>query len=133
MSFSIGIDIQSIVEVEDSLRTFSERYTQLLYTAAELNGLSTDPHVAARDLAVIFAAKEAVMKVLRPSDIIPTWLDIEVRFNMDCSASIVLRGAASQLALSQGITNVAVSLSVAREYATATAVAQRSDRKSMSR
>jgi holo-[acyl-carrier protein] synthase len=133
MSVAVGIDFQPFIEVEDSLRTFGERYTRRLYTTVELQGLSSEPHVAARDLAAIFAAKEAVMKVLQPSDVIPSWLEIEVRRVKDHSASIVLRGAATQLALRQGISDVAVSLGVARECATATAVAQKSNRKSKSR
>jgi holo-[acyl-carrier protein] synthase len=127
MNFAVGIDLQPIDEVEDSLRTFGERYTRLLYTNAELKGRSSDPHLAARDLATIFATKEAVMKVLAPSDDIPSWLDIEVRHVIECSPSIVLSGVAAELALRQGVTDVAVSFGCTRECATATAVAQRSN------
>src|SRR5664280_1315324 len=126
MSLAVGIDLQPFVEVEDSLRQFGERYTRLLYTTAELRGLSSEPHLAARDLAMIFATKEAVMKVLGPSDDIPSWLEIEVRHVKECSASVALSGVAAQLALRQGISHVAVSLGVARECAAATAVAQKS-------
>ena len=68
MDFAVGIDIQPHVEVEESLSAFGERYTQLVYTTVELQGLSSDPKSAARTLAAIFAAKEAVMKVLAPSE-----------------------------------------------------------------
>jgi len=127
MSFAVGIDLQPFDEVEDSLRTFGGRYTRLLYTTAELKGLSTDPHLAARDLASIFATKEAVMKVLAPNDDIPSWLEIEVHHVKGRSASITLSGVAAQLALGQGISDVAVGLGIANECATATAVAQKSN------
>jgi len=127
MSLAVGIDLQPFGEVEDSLRQFGERYTRLLYTTAELKGLSSEPHLGARDLAMIFAAKEAVMKVLRPSDDIPSWLEIEVLRGTERSAPIALSGVAAQLALRQGISDIAVSLGVARECAAATAVAQKSN------
>jgi holo-[acyl-carrier protein] synthase len=127
MSLAVGIDLQPIGEVEDSLRAFGERYTRLLYTSAELSGLSRDPRVAARDLAATFAAKEAVMKVLAPSDDIPSWLDIEVGNVEGSSASIALHGVAAQLAFRQGVSNVTVRLGVAGDCAAATAIAQKSN------
>jgi holo-[acyl-carrier protein] synthase len=123
MSLSVGIDLQPIVEVEDSLRTFGARYTRRLFTAHELNGLSGDPRVAARDLAAIFAAKEAVMKVLAPSGDIPSWHDIEVRDVGRGSASVALRGAAAAIADVRAISDIEVRLGFTRECATALAVA----------
>jgi hypothetical protein len=73
-----------------------------------------------------------MMKVLQPTDVVPGWLDIEVRRGLDSSASIALRGETAELALRQGITDVTVSLGVVRECATAIAVAQKSDRRSNS-
>jgi holo-[acyl-carrier protein] synthase len=133
MSIAVGIDLQPFDEVEESLRLFGERYTRRLYTNAELRDVSGDPHLAAQQLATLFAAKEAVMKVLTPSSEIPSWLDIEVRQVKDCSPSISLSGVAARLAHRQGITDIAVRLGVDRQCATATAFANKDTEGSGSR
>jgi len=123
MSIAVGIDLQPFDEVEESLRLFGEHYTRRLYTNAEIREVSGDPHLAAQELAMLFAAKEAVMKVLTPSSEIPSWLDIEVRQVKDCSPSISLSGVAAQLAHRQGIYDIVVRLGVVGQSATAAASA----------
>jgi holo-[acyl-carrier protein] synthase len=125
MSTAIGIDLQPFDEVEESLRLFGERYTRRLYTNAELREVSGDPHLAAQELATLFAAKEAVMKILAPSNEIPSWLDIEVHQVKDCSPTIALSGVAAQLARRRGISDIAVRLGVIRRCSFATAFANR--------
>lgn len=128
MSFAVGIDLQPFIEVESSLATFGERYTRRLYTSSELSELSElsdEPNLIIRKLAALFAAKEAVMKVLAPSDVIPSWLDIEVSDVKEFSASVVLSGVAARLARRQGISDITITLGITQECAAATAVAQK--------
>jgi holo-[acyl-carrier protein] synthase len=84
-----------------------------------------DGRVAAERFAARFAAKEAAMKVLRPS---PTdgvaWQSIEVSELASGACEIQLRDAALALAARDGITELCLSLSHEPEYATATVVAR---------
>lgn len=127
MSFSVGIDLQPIAEVESSLTSFGARYTRLLYTSAELTALGDDPYAGAQRLAAIFATKEAVMKVLAPSQEIPSWLDIEVRDLQSDSASVALRRVAAELATQLGVSELIVTLGAVGGCAAAIAVAQTSN------
>src|SRR5271170_1578864 len=106
MSIAVGIDLQPFAEVADSLRTFGDRYTRRLYTTAEIKGLNSNPDLASRELASMFATKEAVIKVLAPTVEVPSWLEIEVHLANDYAASISLSGTAAQLAHRKGITDI---------------------------
>jgi holo-[acyl-carrier protein] synthase len=127
VSFAVGIDQQPFAEVEESLGLFGDRYTRLIYTPTELQRAHREPDHVARQLAALFATKEAVMKVLAPDGDVPTWLDIEVGRPHDGTASVALHGVAATLAQRQGIAEISVSLDTDARWATAIAVAQRSN------
>jgi holo-[acyl-carrier protein] synthase len=122
MNVLVGIDIQPIDEVEDSLRTFGSRYRHLLFTGDELASCGDGP-AAAASLAARFAAKEAVLKILDTRETVPPWRSIEVQRTDGGRPEIVLHGVAADIARHQGIQNVSVSLSHAGGIATAAVVA----------
>jgi holo-[acyl-carrier protein] synthase len=126
VSVAIGIDLQPFSEIEDSIKTFGPRYMSRLYTATELRGLSREPHLAARVLASLFAAKEAVIKVLAPVDDMPSWHEIEIQRIGANSASVSLSGVAAQLAQRHGLSDIIVHVGVAGECAAALALAHTS-------
>ena len=115
--------------VADSIRQFGDRYLGRVFTADERDycagigsrGGDSVPHFAAR-----FAAKEAVMKVLRPSasDGV-AWSSIEILRDADGGCTVRLRGAARELARRARLGSFAVSMSHERDYATAVALAER--------
>ena len=117
----IGIDIQPIAEVEQSLKTFGDRYRRRLFTDHELECCGDGPRTASR-LAERFAAKEAVMKVLHAGEEVPTWRSIEVRVSKSGQPEVVLHDGAATLARSQGIRGLSLSLSHAGGIAAATVV-----------
>ena len=117
--------VQSVV---DSIRTFGDRYLERVFTEAErgycaavaAQGGDSAPHLAAR-----FAAKEAVIKVLRPAAGEPlAHRSVEVVRGVDGACSVRLEGNAEALARRAGLSEFAISFSHEEGYATAIAVAQ---------
>ena len=81
------------------------------------------PSVSYLGLAARFAAKEATMKLLRPNrdDLLP-WKSIEVTESHAGASDLILRGEALSMAIKCGITQLTISLSHDRDYATAVVV-----------
>jgi holo-[acyl-carrier protein] synthase len=132
----IGLDLVSVDDVADSLLQFGERYVERIFTPHERAccGWPTSfapPEAGGRYgdgrslemLAARFAAKEATVKVLRPTGAIPPWRDIEVRRAPDGWCTLWLDGAAADLAAQQGIHHLAVSLTHHGGYAAAVVMA----------
>jgi holo-[acyl-carrier protein] synthase len=121
----VGIDLVAISEVTDAIAAFGDRYLRRIYTPAELaycqSAADPGPHLAAR-----FAAKEAAVKVLRPTpaDEGLDWRSLEtVRSAEDGACRLVLRGAAARLAASRGLQQFEVCLTHADDYAAAVVLA----------
>jgi holo-[acyl-carrier protein] synthase len=122
MKVLVGIDIQPIGEVEESLRTFGARYRRVLFTDHELESCGDNASTAS-SLAARFAAKEAVLKILDVEETVPPWRSIEVRQSASGRPEILLHGEAAELARLQGIQDISLSLSHAGGIATAAVVA----------
>jgi holo-[acyl-carrier protein] synthase len=125
-SFIVGVDLVHVGDVSESLARFGDRYTNRLFTEREIAYCAEVPHLAAERFAARFAAKEATMKVLRPTatDVVP-WRSIEVLRSADGWCEIALRDAAATLARQRGIAWLSLSMSHEREYATAMVAAGR--------
>lgn len=122
MKALVGIDVQSIEEVENSLNRFGSRYRRLLYTEGELDSCG-DNLATASELAARFAVKEAVLKVLVSGTTTPPWRSIEVSRVTGGRPEIVLHDLAADLARNRGISEFSVSFSHAGGIATAAVVA----------
>jgi holo-[acyl-carrier protein] synthase len=127
----VGVDLVELDEVAASLATFGDRYLERIYAPGELaycRAAAGDPtpHLAAR-----FAAKEAAVKVLRPSatDDGIDWRTIEVVRTPGGAGwcHLVLSGAAARLAERQALSDFQVTLSHAPNYAVAVVVAASRD------
>ena len=123
MSILVGIDLQSVDEVEASLLMFGDRYTRRLFTKHEIDVCSSSPH-RAQHLAARFAAKEAVMKILDVRDQVPPWRAIEVCESVKSAPTISLSGVAAELAQLAGILNFSLSMSHDGGVAIATVIAE---------
>jgi holo-[acyl-carrier protein] synthase len=123
MTIRIGIDIQSIDDVEASLVAFGNRYLERIYTRHEIESCADDLHSAV-GLADRFAAKEAVMKVLDVSDTPMPWKAIEIQTNQSGHLAISLSGVAAERARHQGVEKLSVSLSHTGRVATAIVVGE---------
>jgi holo-[acyl-carrier protein] synthase len=125
----VGVDVQSIAEVADSIAQFGSRYTSRLFTEHELESCAGDPARRAEGLAARFAAKEAMMKVLRPIDEnVPSYKSIEVRKMPGGWVEIELRREAELLARAEGLTSVSLSMSHGGGVGMATVVASVADK-----
>ena len=106
----IGCDVHPVEEVAASVEQFGERYLAHVFTDAE-RAQTAGPNQIER-LAGRFAAKEAVMKVLQvPSAVAVPWRTIEVRTGKNGVPFASLTGAAADLAATQGIDHIDISLS----------------------
>jgi holo-[acyl-carrier protein] synthase len=122
----VGIDVQSIEEVELSMREYGSRYTDRIFTEHELASCGGSPSAAASGLAARFAAKEAMMKILDPDGLAPGWKNIEVQRTRTGRPEIVLWGDAELLARRRGVQEISLSLSHSGGVAVAAVVAQTS-------
>jgi len=132
MTFShVGTDLVWIPDLVDSVARHGQRFIARVFTEGEMAycraapsdcALSIVPSYAS--LAVRFAAKEAVMKLLRPdSDTVLLWTSIDVIRTSQGAPEIRLSGNAEKLAKIAGFSRIEVSLTHAGDYASATALA----------
>ena len=119
----MGMDVVTIEEVADSLAIFGDRYVGRLFTEHEVASCRGSASSVAAGLAARFAAKEAAIKVLRPSTHQPEWRSIEVRRHPNGWCALHLSDSAARLAREQGISDMAVSLTHDRAIAAAVVVA----------
>jgi holo-[acyl-carrier protein] synthase len=106
----VGTDVAAVSQVGESVARFGDRYLRRIYTEHEIASSVGSPAVAAAHLAARFAAKEATIKVLRPTGHQPDWRSMEVRRHPEGWCTLSLSGHAAALAEQAGITELAVSL-----------------------
>jgi holo-[acyl-carrier protein] synthase len=123
-TFRIGLDVQSIVEVQDSIAEFGDLYTRRLFTPHEIESSAGDNLSRASSLAGRFAAKEAVLKVLDIKEIVPPMTSIEIWRDDNRRPTVRLNGLAAELAGQQGIEELSLSLSHSGGVAAAAVIAQ---------
>ncbi|TML67162.1 MAG: holo-[acyl-carrier-protein] synthase [Actinobacteria bacterium] len=122
MPLGLGMDIVDVVDIEDSLRRFGDRYLRRVYTQREIADCADGTD--ARRLATHFAAKEAALKSL-PIDIGDVDLrSVEVRLPGTGEPTLELSGAAADAARGAGIVTFAVSVGATRRHAAAVVVAE---------
>lgn len=110
-TIAVGVDIVAVDEVQDALSHFGDRYLTRVFTAHELACSTGEGTVRARHLAARFAAKEATMKALGPTDWLPAWRSIEVHQEASGKCTLRLSGLAAELARRARLSEFAVSLS----------------------
>ncbi|MFC6705724.1 holo-ACP synthase [Flexivirga alba] len=122
----VGIDVQTVSAVADSIQRHGRRYLDRVFSPQEVEtcgGYDAEPHELAPGLTARFCAKEAVLKALRPLNIIPEWRDIElVRMPGGWVGVNLVRGAKT-LAEENHLLNFEISMSHDNDIAMATAVA----------
>ena len=113
----VGVDLVAVEEVAASVDRFGDRYVHRIFTPHEIaccrrpSGHGTVARYSTESLAARFAAKEAVIKVLRPVGAQPDWRSIELHRTPGGWCEIRLSGAAEALAVAAGIDELSVSLS----------------------
>lgn len=121
-SCRVGVDIVPIADVADSISRFGESYLRRLFTDQERESCAGTQQVMAASLAARVAAKEAIVKVLRPRDGQPDWRSMEVVREPGGACRVQLHGTAARLATEIGLQSLSVSLSHAAGLAVAAVV-----------
>lgn len=125
MIYGIGIDVVEVDRIEDAIARQGEVFLRKLFTENERQYCEKQKrpamHYAAR-----FAAKEAVSKALGTGiGGKAGWLEMEVVRGESGAPTMMFCGKAREFLTAEGIAEVQVSLSHARDYAAANAVAVR--------
>ena len=123
--FGIGTDIVECVRIARMIEQHGELFLTRVYTSREIHYCQRRKHLT-EHFAGRWAAKEAVFKCLgtgwRRG---MCWTDIEIRNDADGKPGVLLRGASREQALKLGVTQILLSISHCRAYATAYALAVR--------
>lgn len=121
--FGIGIDVVEVERIAAAIERHGEPFLAKLFTSNERAYCEVQKkpalHYAAR-----FAAKEAVSKALGTGiGGQAGWLDLEITRDPSGAPKLALSGNAADFAQQNGITEIQISLTHAREYAAANAIA----------
>ena len=121
--YGIGIDVVEVDRIATAIERHGEPFLARLFTDSERVYCAAQKrpalHYAAR-----FAAKEAVSKALGTGiGGEAGWLDLEIVRDSAGAPKLILHGAAAKFAKLKGIPEIQISLSHAKDYAAANAVA----------
>lgn len=121
----LGTEIVECVRVGRTIEEHGELFLRRVYTEREILFCQARTR-ATEHFAALWAAKEAIVKCLGlPWRRGLSWTDLEVRCESAHRPKVYLCGAAKDLAQSQHINDVLLSLSHCRAYAVAHALAVR--------
>ncbi len=116
---SVGVDIIEIGRIGCAISRWGDRFLNRVYTRRE-QALCRG---RVPELAVRFAAKEAISKALGTGLVGVSWVEMEVPADRLGKPLVHLHGAASARAVQLGLADFAISLSHSQEYAVAFVVA----------
>jgi holo-[acyl-carrier protein] synthase len=121
----IGTDIVECLRVGRMIEEHGELFLLRVYTEREIRYCQSRQR-ATEQFAAHWAAKEAILKCLGlPWRRGLSWTDIEVRIEAGNRPKVMLCGTAKEIAQSQRINDIFLSLSHCRAYAIAHAIAVR--------
>lgn len=121
--FGIGIDVVEVERIADAIARHGDPFVSRVFTASERAYCESQKRPALH-FAARFAAKEAVAKAFGTGigkEL--NWLDMEIIRRPSGEPAVVLSGAGKAFAERQAIREIKISLTHAREYAAANAVA----------
>ena len=119
----IGIDVVEVERIASAIERHGEPFLARLFTASERAYCESQKRPALH-FAARFAAKEAVSKALGTGiGGEAGWLDLEIVRDVSGAPKLTLSGAAAEFAKLKGISEIQISLTHAKEYAAANAIA----------
>jgi len=119
----IGIDVVEVDRIADAIERHGEPFVARIFTPGERAYCEAQKRPALH-FAARFAAKEAIAKAFGTGigkDL--GWLDMEIVRRPSGEPAVELTGTGKAYAASAGIAEVKISLTHARDYAAANAVA----------
>jgi holo-[acyl-carrier protein] synthase len=117
---SVGVDIIELHRIERALARWGQRFVRRVYTERE----AAFCRGRVRELAVRFAAKEAISKALGTGLAGIAWREMEILPNNRGKPRVILHGRAQARARKLRLREWAVSLSHSDDHAVAMVVAQ---------
>lgn len=120
MVIGIGTDIVDIARVEKAVQ--SGRFRDRVYTVREQEYCDSRGRQAAASYAARFSGKEAVLKAFGTGLRGGSLLDVEILPDELGCPRVRLHGYYEELAVKSGVSRIHLSLSHAKEYATAQCV-----------
>jgi holo-[acyl-carrier protein] synthase len=121
--FGIGIDVVEVARIAQAIERQGERFLEKLFTPAERAYCESQKN-SALHFAARFAAKEAVSKALGTGiGGSAGWLELEITRQPSGAPTIQLHGNAAAFARQNSIIDLQISLTHARDYAAANAIA----------
>lgn len=121
--YGIGIDVVEVERIESAIHRHGEPFLARLFTRDERNYCEAQKRPALH-FAARFAAKEAVSKALGTGiGGEAGWLDLEIVRDAAGAPRLHLSGAAEDFANEKNIAEIQISLTHAKDYAAANAVA----------
>jgi len=123
MKHYTGIDILEISRIKEAIERWGDRFLRRVYTEAELLLCGNK----ARALAVRFAGKEAIMKLLGTGVRGVSWRDVEILAYPSGKPLLNFYGGAQKEAERLGLSDIAISLAHSDEYAVASAFSTAAD------
>lgn len=121
----VGTEIIECLRVGRMIEQYDELFLRRVYTEREIRYCQSRRR-ATEHFAARWAAKEAILKSLGlPWRRGLAWTDMEIRNDAADKVQVMLCGAAKDIAQAQRVSDVLLSLSHCRAYATAYALAVR--------
>lgn len=125
----IGIDVVEVGRIAAAIERHGEVLLARLFTAAE-RAYCDSKKTPALHYAARFAAKEAVAKAFGTGiGSHANWLDLEIIHDDAGAPRLVLHGLAAAYATTHAITEIQISLTHAKAYAAANAIAIKDTRR----
>ena len=125
MIYGIGIDVVEVDRIERAIERQGEAFVSRLFTQEERDYCERQARPAMH-FAARFAAKEAVSKAFGTGiGGQAGWLEMEVLRVESGAPKMLFHGNAAEFLKTEGISEVQISLTHARDYAAANAVAMR--------
>jgi holo-[acyl-carrier protein] synthase len=122
MIIGIGVDLEEVSRIGESVEKFKERFLERIFTAQEVAFCAGKANANQR-FAARFAAKEAAFKALQASwERGVHWTDFELIAQPGGAPRMELHGVAAEIAREKGVTRVHVSFSHTTTHVTAMVV-----------
>ena len=124
MILGIGIDLEEVVRIGESIEKFGDRFLNRVFTDNEIAFCSGKANSKER-FAARFAAKEAAFKALQASwEEGLSWRDFELIAQASGAPRMVLHGTAALIAQQRGVSSLHVSFSHTKTHVSAVVIVE---------
>jgi len=124
MILGIGVDLEEVERIGESIAKFGGRFLERIFTEAEIVFCQGKANSKER-FAARFAAKEAAFKALQGDWARGmSWRNFELIVQPGGAPRLVLHGEAERLAAEKGVTRLHASFSHTRTHVTAVVIAE---------